>query len=190
MLSKLSYAPTMVTNARAPGPCACDSPMIVHFLPAAALALGLCAAPAAAFTFADGTATRCIAAGAVVTEIDAQSTDPFKPQNRVALAERTGTGWRITWNVERFRPLPPEVRDFLFFHECAHARVPTDNELEANCMGLVHMREAGRAGPAFEARLRRYFPADSEYWNETFRCADAKRGAPRPALPPAPPPAG
>lgn len=158
--------------------------------PALALACLLCAAPAAAFTFADGTTTRCIAGGAVVTEIEAQPTDPFKPQNRVALAERTDTGWRITWNLERFSRLPPEVRDFLFFHECAHARVPTDNELEANCMGLVHMREAGRAGPAFEARLRGYFPRDSAYWDDTFRCADAKRGGPRPVTPPAPAPAG
>lgn len=158
--------------------------------PALALVCLLCAAPAAAFTFADGTTTRCIAGGAVVTEIEAQPTDPFKPQNRVALAERTDTGWRITWNLERFSRLPPEVRDFLFFHECAHARVPTDNELEANCMGLVHMREAGRAGPAFEARLRGYFPRDSAYWDDTFRCADAKRGAPRPVTPPAPAPAG
>lgn len=157
---------------------------------AVALALCLGAAPAAAFTFSDGTTTRCIAGGAVVAEIDARPTDPFKPQNRTALAERTETGWRITWNLERFRPLPPEVRDFLFFHECAHARVPTDNELEANCMGLVHMREAGRAGPAFEAKLRRYFPADSEYWNETFRCANAKRSPVPPVPPPAPAPAG
>ncbi|MFO1314669.1 MAG: hypothetical protein U1F58_03615 [Burkholderiales bacterium] len=160
--------------------------MNVHLPPAIALAFCLCAGPAAAFTFSDGTTTQCIAGGAVVTEIDAQPADPFKPQNRTALAERTDTGWRITWNLERFRPLPPEVRDFLFFHECAHARVPTDIEAEANCMGLVHMREAGRADPAFEARLRRYFPADSEYWNETFRCANAKRGPARPAPPPAP----
>jgi len=160
--------------------------MNVQFVPAIALAFALLAAPAAAFTFSDGTTAQCVAGGAVVTEIDAQPTDPFKPQNRTALAERTESGWRITWNVERLRPLPPEVRDFLFFHECAHARVPTDVELDANCMGLVHMREAGRAGPAFEARLRRYFPADSEYWNATFRCADAKRGPARPATSPAP----
>lgn len=168
--------------------------MNVHLLPAVALVVCLWAAPTAAFTFADGTTTQCIAGGAVVTEIDAQPADPFKPQNRIALAERTEDGWRIIWNVERFSRLPPEVRDFLFFHECAHARVPTAIELEANCMGLVHMREAGRAGPAFEAKLRRYFPADNEYWNETFRCADAKRNPARPAAPPAlpraPAPAG
>ena len=131
------------------------------------------AGPAGAFTFADGTKAVCVARGEIVTEIDAEAGDPFKPQNRTALAERKADGWHITWNVERFRRLPPEVRDFLFFHECAHARVPTENELEANCAGLLDMRAAGRAGPAFEATLRRYFPSDNAYWNDTFRCANA-----------------
>ncbi len=116
------------------------------------------AGPAGAFTFADGAKAVCIARGEIVTEIDAEPGDPFKPHNRTALAERTADGWRITWNLERLHGLPPEVRDFLFFHECAHARVPTENELEANCAGLLDMRAAGRAGPAFEAKLRGFFP--------------------------------
>ena len=147
------------------------------------------AGPAGAFTFADGAKAVCIARGEIVTEIDAEPGDPFKPHNRTALAERTADGWRITWNLERLNRLPPEVRDFLFFHECAHARVPTENELEANCAGLLDMRAAGRAGPAFEAKLRGFFPPDNAYWNDTFRCANASDQRP-PARPPAPPPAG
>ncbi len=153
-------------------------------LAASLLALAF-AGPAAAFTFADGMPGQCVVGGQVATEIYALPTDPFVPQNRTALTERTDAGGRITWNVERLRGLPPEVRDFLFFHECAHLRVPTDVELEANCAGLRDMRAAGRAGPAFEARLRSYFPADNEYWNETFRCANAGK-----APPAAPAPAG
>ena len=146
------------------------------------------AGPVGAFTFADGAKAVCIARGEIVSEIFAEPTDPFNPRNRTALAERTANGWQITWNMERFRGLPPEVRDFLFFHECAHARVPTENELVANCAGLQDMRAAGRAGPAFEAKLRRYFPADNEYWNETFKCANARPAAP--VRPPPPVPAG
>lgn len=146
----------------------------------------LAAAPAAAFTFSDGTRTMCVARGEVVTEIEAEPTDPFNPRGRTALAERTADGWRITWNMERMRALPPQVRDFLFFHECAHARVPTQVELEANCAGLVDMRAAGRAGPAFEAKLRAFFPAGNDYWDETFRCADAKAKRPAPLVPPPP----
>lgn len=127
--------------------------------------------PASAFTFVDGTTTQCVARGEVVEEKFAPPGDQAF-QNRTALAARVGDGWQITWNEERLKLLPPEVRDFLFFHECAHARIPTENELEANCAGLKDMRAAGRAGPAFEAKLRRYFDAKNAYWNDTFKCAD------------------
>lgn len=176
----------MVTQATAPDRRDTGESTMKHVLAAAIfLAAALCAGRAGAFTFADGTTTHCIARGEVAMEIYAEPTDPFKPQNRTALAERTPNGWQITWNVERLKGLPPEVRDFLFFHECAHIRVPTEVELTANCAGLKDMRAAGRAGPAFEARLRQFFPPDNEYWNETFRCADGE-----PQAPPAPAPAG
>jgi hypothetical protein len=127
--------------------------------------------PASAFMFADGTTAQCIARGRVVVEAFAPLGDPAL-ENRVARTSRTGDGWQITWNQERLKVLPPEVRDFLFFHECAHARVPTENEREANCAGLKDMRAAGRAGSAFETRLRANFPADNAYWNDTFKCAN------------------
>lgn len=129
------------------------------------------ASPAAAFTFVDGTTVQCIARGQVVEEKFAPAGDPAF-HNRTALAARAGDGWQITWNQERLQGLPPEIRDFLFFHECAHARIPTENELEANCAGLKDMRAAGRAGVAFEARLRGYFKQDNAYWNDTFKCAN------------------
>lgn len=128
--------------------------------------------PASAFMFADGTTAQCVAGGRVVVETVAQLGDPAV-ENRVARTTRVGDGWQITWNQERLKLLPPEVRDFLFFHECAHARVPTENEREANCAGLKDMRAAGRAGPAFETRLRGNFAANNAYWNDTFKCADA-----------------
>jgi hypothetical protein len=127
--------------------------------------------PATAFMFADGTTAQCVAGGRVVAEKIAQLGDPAV-ENRVARTARVGDGWQITWNQERLKLLSPEVRDFLFFHECAHARIPTENEREANCTGLKDMRAAGRAGPAFETRLRGNFPANSDYWNDTFKCAD------------------
>jgi hypothetical protein len=65
------------------------------------------------------------------------------------------------------------VHDYIFFHECAHARVPTVDEIQANCAGLVDMRAAGRAGPAVEARLAAFYGAGSGYWAGTLKCADA-----------------
>jgi hypothetical protein len=127
--------------------------------------------PAAAFTFRDGTTMACVARGAVVQEIFAGPDDPFIRLNRVGLAEKTADGYRITWNQPRLQTLPPELHDFVFFHECAHATVPTESEAEANCAGLKAMRAAGRAGPAVESELRAMFP-NNAYWTETFACVD------------------
>lgn len=138
---------------------------------AAALAAAIAAAPAAAFTFSDGTTLTCMAQGKPVTEVFA-SPDDASMRQRTGRAARVGGGWQITWNEGRLNGLPPVVRDFLFFHECAHARVPTEVEIEANCVGLVEMRQAGRAGPQVEAALRQLYARDP-YWNNTFRCADA-----------------
>jgi hypothetical protein len=138
-----------------------------------------------AFAMADGTIVQCIARGAVVPEVYAGADNPFAKLGRTGLAERIDGGYRITWNTERLASLPPEVRDFIFFHECAHARVPTENELEANCAGLLDMRAAGRAGPAFEKKLRSYFPGVA-YWADTFTCADAAAKLPQHQPKPAP----
>lgn len=127
--------------------------------------------PVAAFTFKDGSAMACVARGAVVLEVFAGPDDPFTRLNRIGLAEKTGDGYRITWNQSRLQMLPPELHDFVFFHECAHATVPTESEPEANCAGLKAMRAAGRAGAAVEKRLRAMFP-NNAYWTETFTCAD------------------
>ena len=141
----------------------------LYFLAAAAgLALAM---PAAAFTFSDGSTLTCMAQGQPVTEVFASPDDPVM-QARTGLVTRVGDRWQITWNEARLKNLPPVLRDFLFFHECAHARVPTEVELEANCVGLVEMRAAGRAGPKVEAELRKLYGREP-YWVSTFRCADA-----------------
>jgi len=141
---------------------------------AAALTLPL---PAPAFTFSDGTTLTCMAQGEPVAEVYASPDDPAM-KDRVGRVTRVGDRWQITWNEARLKALPPVLRDFLFFHECAHARLATDNELLANCAGLKDMRAAGRAGPAVEARIRAMFGPANAFWAETFACAD--RGDPTP----------
>jgi hypothetical protein len=49
---------------------------------------------------------------------------------------------QINWNVQKLSSLPPAAHDFIYFHECAHAHVPTSDELLANCVGLVDMRKS------------------------------------------------
>jgi len=135
--------------------------------------LAACAAASAgAFALSDGTAMQCVARGDVVREVIAAPDDPAM-KNRTGWSRQEDGRWIITWNAERLRALPPEIRDFLFFHECAHARVPTAVELEANCAGLIDMRLAGRGGPVAEQKLRAVVNMKEAYWQDTFACADA-----------------
>lgn len=135
---------------------------------------------AAAFTFADGTTMECLVGGAPVPEFAMRSSLPPAVLRRVALTERVGSGYRILWNETQLKTLPREMHDFIFFHECAHASIPTQNEVTANCVGLQAMRTAGRAGFAVESKLAAFYGADSQYWRETLACANAYKEAPKP----------
>jgi hypothetical protein len=147
---------------------------VLRALPAMLLGAALCGAGASsAFTFADGTTLQCIAAGQPVAEYDAPPGHKLIADSHTGLVERNGTGYRIAWNPAKLATLPPEVHDFIFFHECAHASVPTQDELMANCVGLKAMRAAGRAGVAVEMRLASFYGRGSEYWSKTIACANA-----------------
>ena len=130
---------------------------------------------ASAFTFTDGTTTRCTARGGAVAEIAAPAGHPVVVRGRIAITEPAGSGYRIIWNEAQLKTLPPEMHDFIFFHECAHALVPTPDELTANCVGLQIMRAAGRAGFAVEAKLAAFYGPGSEYWRRTVECANAAK---------------
>ena len=133
---------------------------------------------AMAFTFADGTHADCIARGATVMEAEASPGDVVYQLGRVAIAAPTASGYRIVWNNNKLKTLPPEMHDFIFFHECAHARLPTTDELRANCAGLKEMRSAGKAGFAVEAKLAAFYGPRNSYWENTLTCANGgKDGA-------------
>jgi hypothetical protein len=87
---------------------------------------------------------------------------------------KVGSGYQIIWNAQKLAALPPAIHDLLFFHECAHAKVPTTDEVQANCVGLKDMRATGRAGLAVEARLAAFYGATNGYWLNTLRCANAE----------------
>jgi hypothetical protein len=128
---------------------------------------------ASAFTFSDGSTMRCFVAGAAIEERMAPPSDPVVLHGRIALTERAGASYRIVWNPAQLKALPREMHDFIFFHECAHASVPTQNEVTANCVGLQAMRAAGRAGLAVESKLAAFYGPGSAYWRETLACANA-----------------
>jgi hypothetical protein len=139
----------------------------------AALALVAAATGVQAFTFSDGSTGICTTQGAKVTEYEAPADEPIV-QGRTAITVPDAGGYIIVWNPARLKALPPVMRDFLFFHECAHARMRTQDESVANCNGLKDMRAAGRAGPEVEAQLAAFYGAGSNYWTGTLRCANEK----------------
>jgi hypothetical protein len=136
-------------------------------------ALLLAAGETAAFAFSDGTTMRCFAGGAPVDEIIAPASHPIVQRGRIAITEKVGSSYRIVWNEGQLKALPPEMHDFIFFHECAHASVPTQSEVTANCVGLQAMRAAGRAGFKIESKLAAFYGPGNAYWQSTLACANA-----------------
>lgn len=127
---------------------------------------------ASAFTFSDGTSVTCVARGETVPEYaPPPGTEVMTFTGKTV---KVGSGYQIVWNAQKLASLPPAMHDLLFFHECAHAKVPTTDEVAANCVGLKDMRAAGRAGLAVEAKLAAFYGATNGYWVNTLRCANTE----------------
>jgi hypothetical protein len=140
---------------------------------AACIALALLASEVAAFVFSDGTIAECTARGRAVIEIDGPPGSKVVLLGRTGITEPVGSGYVIQWNTAKLEQLPPAIHDLIFFHECAHAQIPTTDELSANCAGLKAMRTAGRAGFAVESKLAVFYGPGNPYWAGTLKCADA-----------------
>ena len=125
-----------------------------------------------AFTFSDGTSATCVARGETVPEY--APPPGTEVMNFTGKTVKVGSGYQIIWNAQKLAGLPPAIHDLLFFHECAHAKVPTTDEVQANCVGLKDMRAAGRAGLAVEAKLAAFYGATNGYWLNTLGCANAE----------------
>jgi hypothetical protein len=125
-----------------------------------------------AFTFSDGTSATCVAGGETVPEY--APPPGTEVMNFTGKTVKVGSGYQIIWNAQKLAGLPPAMHDLLFFHECAHAKVPTTDEVQANCVGLKDMRAAGRAGLAVEAKLAAFYGGTNGYWLNTLGCANAE----------------
>jgi hypothetical protein len=86
--------------------------------------------------------------------------------------------------TESMREKLPLARDFMFFHECAHIRRDTRDEVQANCEALREMRRRGlvdaegeRALGEFHARMGRlplkYGGSGRAFWADTLACIEA-----------------
>jgi hypothetical protein len=154
------------------------------------------AQPSQTFTFSDGTTATCKTyAGKIAQQVSLPAlAGTFMNMGYTGLTIALPDGSaRITWDTTKLNSYPPEAHDFIYFHECAHAHVPTSDELMANCVGLIDMRAAGRSSPAIEEKLRQFHVAlgfmgprygvGADYWAKTVQCAGS--GGPAVQLKPA-----
>src|SRR5215831_10171105 len=114
---------------------------------ASALTVVTLHATVAAFTLSAGKSITChsVNGQAVPEVLQPGLSGPFHAgYTGVTVVAPNGTA-QITWDPQKLATLPSAVRDFIFFHECAHAHVPTSDELVANCIGLADMRKEGLA---------------------------------------------
>ena len=136
-----------------------------------------------AFTFSDGTEAQCTTNEGAVRERYHPADDPTAPGGFIGFTHfDPGTGWTIEWNVLMLSTVPSYEHDFVFFHECAHAKSRSFDELNANCLGLLDMRAAGRAGKGIEAQLAAYhkrlgymgpkYGLSTTFWAKTVACAN------------------
>ena len=146
----------------------------------------LAPARASAFVFSDGTYGECTTSEGVVRERDHPADDPSAPHGFIGFTHHEpGSGWTIDWNLLLLSSAPDAEHDFVFFHECAHAKTGTLDELQANCLGLVDMRAAGRAGRDVESKLTAHhrkqgylgepYGFSKDFWAKTLACANSRR---------------
>jgi hypothetical protein len=75
----------------------------------------------------------------------------------------------------------PHMADFIFYHECAHARDQDKSEIEANCEAFLQLQQQGLMTPAKEyalgathRRMRRlpsrYGGSGEVFWEQTMAC--------------------
>jgi hypothetical protein len=138
---------------------------------------------AGAFVFSDGTTATCYTRdGQPVREIFVPGlAGPFLGGYTGVTNVLPDGSATISWDPVKLERLPPAVHDFIYFHECAHAHVPTSDELQANCVGLRDMTAAGRASPPEQASIGEFhaqlgymgpkYGDGATYWRQTVRCA-------------------
>ena len=86
----------------------------------------------------------------------------------------------------------PHMADFIFYHECAHARDPAKSEIEANCEAFLQLQQQGLMTPAKEYALgathrrmlrlpSRYGGSGEAFWEQTMACVQRTNALSEPA---------
>ncbi len=170
-------------------------------LPAWLYALLLClmafGSPAGAFERTDGVVTRCeVERNGERREVkevwlgfgDVGDRHP-ELGGAAAVVRLDREGWPVIYfdNVV-FKAMlvsDPHMADFIFYHECAHARDPDKSEIEANCEAFLELQQQGLMTPAKEHALgathrrmlrlpSRYGGSGEVFWEQTMACVQHK----------------
>lgn len=108
-------------------------------------------------------------------------------------------GWPVIYfdNVvfKAMQARDPHMTDFIFYHECAHARDPAKSEIEANCEAFIELQQQGLMTPVKEQALSathrrmlrlpsRYGGSGEVFWDQTMACVQRKTATTTPQTSP------
>ncbi len=182
----------------------------IAVLAAALLSTLLMAQSARAFTLSDGTEASCQVSrhgrsgDATERWSNYQNINDRDPElgKAVAVVRSDDQGWPViildAVAYKQSKAVMAAMWDFIFFHECAHAREPAMTEIDANCDAYIAMQARGLMNPIrskdIEAAHLRIMNLPEEYggngigfWRLTMECVDRRNasaalntGAPKP----------
>jgi len=162
---------------------------------AAGVALLVAGMPASAFTLSSGREVRCevwwagqrlSVAEEYIGNGDVGERHPELGGSAAVVRRRPDGSPVIVFDryiLRGFRDRLPLAADFVFFHECAHIRRQTRDEIEANCHALLEARASGLVDAAAEKELEtfhqrlgrlplRYGGNGARFWASTLACVD------------------
>lgn len=160
-----------------------------------ASSVAVCPTPAHAFTLSSGREVRCevwwggqrlTVAEEYIGNGDVGERHPELGGSAAVVRRRADGSPVIVFDrfiLRGFRDRLPLAADFVFFHECAHIRRQTRDEIEANCHALLEARATGVLDPAGEAALEnfhvrlgrlplRYGGNGARFWASTLACVE------------------
>ena len=165
----------------------------------AALTALLAPAPARAFTLSDGVDAQCqfcrdgSSGMAIERWVDYKTPSERDPElgKAVAVVRFDPQGWPTILidavAYKQSKGVMAAMWDFIYFHECAHAKDPHLSEIGANCAAYIEMQDRGlmnaiRFKDIEAAHLRimnlpeQYGGNGIEFWRMTLECVERDRG--------------
>lgn len=173
--------------------------VLLSALVSALVAASLTPISAHAFTLSDGNEVQCqfsrndMSGTATERWVDYKTPSERDPElgKAVAVVRFDPQGWPTIMidavAYKQSKGVMAAMWDFIYFHECAHAKDERLSEIGANCAAYIEMQERGlmnaiRFKDIEAAHLRimnlpeQYGGNGMEFWRMTLECVDRERG--------------